>query len=88
MKLLLVFAVLLGPALGYRMPYIVGGNDVEEVGKWPWQVSLQYRPSSHFCGASIISDKWLLTAAHCVGGSMSLMIAVVGLHDRRKKQVR
>merc|ERR1712198_106697 len=79
MLLLLACALLAGPALGARLPYIVNGEDAQ-VGAWPWQASLQ-RPfgGSHFCGGAVISDEWILTAAHCIGGTR--INVVVGQHD-------
>ncbi|DAA28622.1 transmembrane protease serine 11E-like [Bos indicus] len=42
---------------------IVGGTEVQE-GEWPWQTSLQW-DGIHRCGATLINDTWLVSAAHC-----------------------
>lgn len=41
---------------------IVGGYTCEE-GSVPYQVSLN--SGYHFCGGSLISEQWVVSAAHC-----------------------
>lgn len=42
---------------------IVNGKN-SLAGAWPWQASVQWK-GKHVCGASLISSRWLLSAAHC-----------------------
>lgn len=45
---------------------IIQGTPAEP-GQFPWQAALQFQTADggFFCGGSIISDRFILTAGHC-----------------------
>merc|ERR1711988_338299 len=59
---------------------IVGGFEAQE-NQWPWQVAL-FIDNAWFCGGSIISENWVMTAAHCVDGALYFDI-LAGAHNVR-----
>uniref|UniRef100_A0A4W4FWX2 pancreatic elastase II n=1 Tax=Electrophorus electricus TaxID=8005 RepID=A0A4W4FWX2_ELEEL len=77
------------PAYGCGLPTfppmvnrVVGGEDVRPH-SWPWQASLQYKTSSsyfHTCGGTLISNQWVLTAAHCISSSRTYRV-YLGKHS-------
>ncbi|XP_055336092.1 trypsin alpha-3-like [Paramacrobiotus metropolitanus] len=94
----LLIAVLLFAGLSDAFPTphkIVGGSAVNK-GDHPYQIHLQmtlsvfgiFEMTRFGCGGSIISDRWILTAAHCIkdyDGRTTLkpskMLVRVGQHD-------
>ncbi|XP_035291073.1 coagulation factor IX-like [Anguilla anguilla] len=66
---------------------IVGGNEVIP-GEIPWQVALMdKRTLLGFCGGAILSDLWVITAAHCLlEGKVDSIFVRVGEHNVHKKE--
>lgn len=70
---------------------IVGGDEAQPH-SWPWAVALyRNRNGARYfqCGGSLISDQYVLTAAHCVvrssvPGSPKDFVIKVGAHDLTK----
>jgi len=71
--------------MGVVVEKIVGGDPANQ-GENRWITSLQ-GSGSHFCGASLIDDRWVLTAAHCVEGETASAVTVwVGGYDLRQPE--
>ncbi|XP_011706676.1 PREDICTED: trypsin-1-like [Wasmannia auropunctata] len=68
---------------------IVNGKDAKE-GEIPYQVSIQRKNSNfHFCGGSILNDKYVITAAHCVEHeylkNIKVVAATINLNQNNSK---
>lgn len=70
-----------GAKLGDFGSRIIGGENAKE-GQFPYQVSLRSALNGqHFCGGSILTQRFILTAAHCSQGIYGVPLivdAVVG----------
>ncbi|KAM9302116.1 prothrombin [Gastrophryne carolinensis] len=75
----------------YMQGRIVKGEDAER-GSAPWQVMLYKKhPQELLCGASLMSDRWILTAAHCIlyppwdkNFTVDDLLVRIGKHNRIK----
>nr|XP_012148872.1 PREDICTED: vitamin K-dependent protein C isoform X1 [Megachile rotundata]XP_012148873.1 PREDICTED: vitamin K-dependent protein C isoform X1 [Megachile rotundata] len=61
---------------------IIGGRP-SIPGSWPWQVAVLNRFREAFCGGTLVSPKWVLTAAHCIRKRLYVRI---GEHDLTVKE--
>ncbi|KAI0240908.1 Transmembrane protease serine 3, partial [Lamellibrachia satsuma] len=74
------------PAATPSFPRIVGGSEAKPH-SWPWQFSFVARGRGHICGGTILRNRWLVTASHCVyGGKADDYEVVVGQHSRVKSE--
>ncbi|KAM0728427.1 Serine protease 1 [Formica fusca] len=61
---------------------IIGGRPTTP-GSWPWQVAVLNRFREAFCGGTLVSPQWVLTAAHCIRKRLYVRI---GEHDLTVKE--
>ncbi|KAF0292076.1 Phenoloxidase-activating factor 3 [Amphibalanus amphitrite] len=64
---------------------IFNGQDAD-IGSWPWAASIGYRDNSNgefswACGATLITDRYLVTAAHCLTNTRSFRPVIVRLGE-------
>ncbi|XP_017273308.1 chymotrypsin-like elastase family member 2A [Kryptolebias marmoratus] len=89
-----VLALLVAGAYGCGTPTfapvvsrVVGGEDAKP-NSWPWQISLQYKSNGEFrhtCGGTLISNQWVLTAAHCISKGREYAV-VMGKHNLKETE--
>src|SRR5690349_4799555 len=66
---------------------VVGGAEARQTYPWIVNLSMSGVPDdeSHVCGASMITERWAVTAAHCIdldADSIANLVARVGSSDR------
>ena len=65
---------------------IVGGEEAV-AGEWPWMTALFHsqgnanQPPYFKCGATLLSDRWIATAAHCTLALPQIFFVRLGEHD-------
>ncbi|EDO44207.1 predicted protein, partial [Nematostella vectensis] len=60
---------------------IINGQNAQPH-SWPWQISLRQGRRFHLCGGALISDRWVVTASHCIHDDLNpgSYMVVVGAH--------
>lgn len=69
-----------------QMVKIIGGRVVRR-GSYPWQVAILNRFKEAFCGGTLISRQWILTAAHCVRKRLYVRLGEHNLEEKDGTEV-
>ncbi|KAM8706496.1 hypothetical protein ACLKA7_010720 [Drosophila subpalustris] len=61
----------------------LSNGEVTKIGEFPWLVLLKYQTSGRpfLCGGSLITDRFVLTAAHCTSNGAKLIGVRMGEHN-------
>ncbi|CRK98407.1 CLUMA_CG011764, isoform B [Clunio marinus] len=65
---------------------IIGGKSSRRA-QWPWQVAILNRYKEAFCGGTLISPNWILTASHCVRKRLYVILGEHNLNVRDGSEI-
>lgn len=79
--------------LKHESSELIIGRSHSGKGQWPWIAAMVYaKDQKYFCGATLITSKHLVTAAHCIEAKKSKtslkpneIIVLLGVHDIFKR---